>query len=811
MRNSLRPWRTVLAAVLLGLAGGTVRADLLFLKDGFVLQGKVRRESVTEFDPVSKDMMIIPKGFFLLDDGPRRVYFSPAQVRIVERMPNPPEERFRNGTVYWILHAPGVSTTPPPIIGDIEAGPWNERWQRSYSYSGPTRQVNMTQQIAMISPHFIQVDSIKQYRWSGAYLTSEFPPDVIYKLLTHPPPAPKIIGARKKKEKETPDALAARRFRLCDFLVQAGWYDLTRRELIQLAEDFPKQKKRVASARLSLARLVARERFEQIKRWHHAGRHEAVRKALADFAARDVPESILADLRERRAEYARTDARLKDAARYLTDCARGVKEPKHKPLVAAAAVIRGDLHPSNVDRLDAFLGQARQAERQRARKREAELSPAQLLSLAVSGWLLGSPSAEARPDAALSLWRTRRLVLDYLKESSETDRRALLAAYLKNTSPRVELDEVAQLIPNLPPIEPARVTSARPTEEQAGRGRRRTTYHLQLPPEYTHSRPYPVLLVLHRAGEKAKTMLARWSAAAAEHGYILAAPEWERGGGSYQFSEAEHDKVRDTLQDLRRRFRIDSDRVFLFGLAEGGLMALDVGLAHPDWFAGVLPMGAGPALFPARYWRNAQYLPLYVVCGNRAGAANALLRQQFDHWILRGYPALWVEYKGRGVEWFSGEVPSMFDWMGRQRRDFPLRQLGSDGGGGSFGNEFCTMRPEDNHFYWLSTSEILPRFTTTARRWSNFVQPATLTGRIDPSSNEIFLKTTGLRQVTVWLGRSSRGQYMVDLDKPLTIRAGFRAVWVNRRVTPSLRVLLEDLYERGDRQQLFMARVDLRP
>jgi hypothetical protein len=320
-----------------------------------------------------------------------------------------------------------------------------------------------------------------------------------------------------------------------------------------------------------------------------------------------------------------------------------------------------------------------------------------------------------------------------------------------------------------------------------------------------------VLIVLHRAGEKAAKLLARWSAAAAENGYIVAAPEWERGVAGYRYSEAEHDTVRDTLLDLRRRYRIDCDRVFLSGLAEGGLMALDVGLAHPDWFAGVLPMGAGPALFPARYWRNAQYLPLYAVCGNRAGESSKLLRQQFDHWVLRGYPALWVEYKGRGVEWFSGEVPSMFDWMGRQRRAFPLRQLGSDGGGGSFGNEFCTLRPEDNHFYWLSTADINARNTATAERWSNFVSPATLTARIDASANEIYVKTTGLRQVTVWLGRSSSGQYMIDMDRPLTIRSGFRAVWVNRRVTPSLGVLLEDLYERGDRQQLFLARVDLRP
>src|SRR5205823_3060378 len=121
-------------------------------------------------------------------------------------------------------------------------------------------------------------------------------------------------------------------------------------------------------------------------------------------------------------------------------------------------------------------------------------------------------------------------------------------------------------------------------------------------------------------------------------------------------------------------------------------------------FAGVLPVSGGPHLFAARYWRNAQYLPFYVVAGDRSGEDQKKVSAQFNNWVLRGYPALWVGYKGRGLEWFPGEVPSMFDWMRHQRRAFPLRQLGTDGGGGNFGNEFTTMRPEDNRFYWLSTS-----------------------------------------------------------------------------------------------------------
>jgi hypothetical protein len=294
-----------------------------------------------------------------------------------------------------------------------------------------------------------------------------------------------------------------------------------------------------------------------------------------------------------------------------------------------------------------------------------------------------------------------------------------------------------------------------------------------------------------------------------EHGYILVAPKWERSlGENYGFSEEEHDAVLEVLRDLRRRYQVDSDRVFLFGWGEAGRMAFDVGLAHPDLFAGVLPMAAGPSFYPRRYWRNGQYLPFFVVNGTRA-PSNGQVREQFDNWVIRGYPALWIEYKGRGTEFFSGEVPVLFDWMRHQKRAFPLRQLGTDGNRTPFGNEFCTMRPEDNRFYWLSTTGINARNQCRPEKWSNLVEPAAMTARIDPSTNEIYVKTSGLSQISIWLGRNPKGQYMIDFDRPVTVRVGLRAMWANRKVTPSLSVLLEDLYQRGDRKHLFVARIDL--
>ena len=123
-------WIALLALGLAGLAGAPARADLIFFQDGYVLQGKVRREMTAELDPVSKEMTLIPKGFILLDDGPRRIYFSQNQVRIVEQLPPPPTSASSSE------RAPTSWSTSPcrPSSRSIEVGPWNyQTWRRELS------------------------------------------------------------------------------------------------------------------------------------------------------------------------------------------------------------------------------------------------------------------------------------------------------------------------------------------------------------------------------------------------------------------------------------------------------------------------------------------------------------------------------------------------------------------------------------------------------------------------------------------------------------------------------------------------------
>ena len=504
MREYTRAARIgTVAVVFLACLAGPARADLIFLKDGYVLQGTVKREVTAELDPVTKEMTLIPKGFFMLDDGPRRIIFSPSQIRIVEKMAAPSEERVGFRNPFMILSPQQMV----PIDEILEVGPWNlKTWQRDFYFSSPGRpRIHVPQSMQTISPYFASVAAMKRFHWWSAYLTREFDPETVHKmLLSHPalqdPVEPKDAPTPKLNAKEKPKLIAhpkrsdlvARRLRLCDFFAQAGWFDIADRELDRLLKDRPEEKERVARARTMVEQLRMRDVWEKTKTWYQAGQYERVRKQLPEFPTTNVPERIAADVREMKARLAGNVARVAEADKALKDCHDTAMDkekgtPRSRALASAVRVIREELHASTVDRLDAFLGQVRESARQQNRGKISTQTPEKLLSLAITGWVLGSPSAEAVPEVAINLWKTRQMVIEYLQENGRPERQKILTDYQRAGNPSVTLDEVAQLIDHLPPVTPAKDQPGATVERKVGQGRNAVTYHLRLPPPPSHS------------------------------------------------------------------------------------------------------------------------------------------------------------------------------------------------------------------------------------------------------------------------------------------------------------------------------------
>jgi pimeloyl-ACP methyl ester carboxylesterase len=787
----------VLGVLLLSSPG---RADLVYLFDGFTLQGKIVRESTNYVDPQSGQQITMARlnGFFMIDDGARRIIFSQNQVQEVD------DRSVHLAGDYVTLRRyrsePG-NFLRYPIVHVADVTPFDRRWERNMIVEavvqGDMRRLTVPQRLVELNPYFARLDGREKYNIKTYYLTQEFGPDMVQKLLaTHPD---------TEDKGQTGDAI--RRWRRFRFFVQAGWYDTAQKELDGIRKNRPDQKDKIEQAQTHLQSLRAQRLYDDIDLANRAGRHRWAQQQLADFPTKDTDDRLQSAVRSLKSRYELANLQIGEARRFLDTLPGQIADPALRDAFAEAIkTIRANLGYDNADRLDAFIRFAQQAERLTKQGQKPKESPEQIVALALSGWLLGSSSAQLDVAFAQRLWQTRQFVLDYQKTAKANARQTQRDAYVRGQA--LAFDEMAQLIRYLPPPDPenpllppgAELQTDLPGQTQSVR------YLVQLPPEFTHSRPYPVLLVLHQTGQKPLDMLTRWSYLAAKHGYILVAPEWEAGLGSgYNYTAEDQGAVLAVMRDLRRRFPVDSDRVFLYGYGDGGVVAYDVGLGHPDQFAGLVLMCTRPRYFARKYWPNAQYLPLYIADGDRDSENPSTTRTEFEHWVPRGYPALYVEYKGRGADWYPAELQFVFDWMDRKKRAAGFPELGKAGSVGPSGEEFQSLRACDNRFYWLSSDNIDPHHLNDASHWSQNMQPAMFQARIG-ESNSIQVNVRGVHQVTVWLGSG-----MVDFNKPVQIQVilpGQRGVAVNRLIKPDLGTLLEDFHERGDRQRIFWARVE---
>src|SRR5579884_1397853 len=579
-------------SVCIGLATGLAKADntrqIVIFRDGFDIQGKKVAED-KELIIENGQPLVIAKGTFSVDAAARIYSFSVKQeADVIKKDPLPTE------TIawppQWRFNPHGVTVNPVYQVEVVH--PFDSHWNREIRLYGNSKRYR--QRLMQLTPQFAEVDAL-DWRWKSYYLTSELGPDEVLRLI-HEHPKPIKIGQGSNP--------AAEPLAIYRFLVEAGWYDQADKQLDGILKKYPSEKAHVTDLRRALKGLQANQLYDDLQIAYKAGQHDRAQRILARFPVKDVPagHKALAGVGALRAKYETANDTLRRARHYLTTLPAKVAAPADRAFFTTATGMilaemslddflpdaTADKHKAG--RLEPFLELAEQAERARKLHQTPTQTPEQLLSLAVSGWLLGKDSADAKPAMSRKLWATRKFLFTYLTTADKSARKALRDGYTIQASQYVGPEEVAHMLKLLPPIEAERQPPETATElncKVTSEARHELSYLIQLPPEYHVGRAYPLLIALHHAGEKPADMLSRCGPLAKKYGFILAAPAWARLlNADYGYTPEEHADVTDLLVDVRRRFQVDSDRVFLLGYGEGGSMAYDVGLAHPDLFAG---------------------------------------------------------------------------------------------------------------------------------------------------------------------------------------------------------------------------------
>jgi len=123
----------------------------------------------------------------------------------------------------------------------------------------------------------------------------------------------------------------------------------------------------------------------------------------------------------------------------------------------------------------------------------------------------------------------------------------------------------------------------------------RINYLLYLPKDYAEGKQkWPLMLFLHGAGERGTDI---WKVAAhgppkrvrehAEFPFIIVSPQcpeaqtWSR------------EVLLALLDEVAKKYRVDTTRIYVTGLSMGGYGAWDLGLSHPEKFAAIVPICGG--------------------------------------------------------------------------------------------------------------------------------------------------------------------------------------------------------------------------
>ncbi len=740
-----------------------VFAEELTLKDGTMLRGAVDTPAVL---PGHGDEG--HQGFIRVDDGLRRVFFHNKKLAHVNE--NPPLTGIKPFRIPQPLGGRVQAVVIENLMTVVEIKPFDENGRRTYSVRDARGQHDIVQGITEIHPDFVKVQALK-YPWESSVATAAIPSDTLEKILR-----------RAIDPKDVDD-----RLRLVRFFIAMEWFVQAGNELKVIEKEFPRVADQVREAGVLLEEQKLRRRLREIKIRRGAGQHSVSYQLVKDFPLDGAPGDVLTEVRDLLKEYEGMIERMQRVQREIGRLRAEIKDAdlREKLSPPLEEVVQW-IHVENLTRLENFLSVAG----------NEELAAEHRLGAAVSGWLVGSALAEPNADRAVRLWDARGKILEFLREGNETRRQKVLNEL--RAFETVSVDLAAHIVELMPPVIPnTEVEKDKPTVITVkGGGNRSIEYSVLLPPEYNPFRSYPVIVTLHAANTTPDQQIAWWSSSPAFHasrqGYIVVAPSYiEDPKQGYRYDVASHDAVLYSLIDLRRRFSVDSDRVFLTGYSMGGHAAWDIGLAHPDLFAGVMPICGSPQFYCDFYWQNSQQASFYIVDGEKNGGSPDANMKLLKRMMENGHDAVYVEYRGRGHEAFSDETLKLFEWMSKKtRKKFPL----------SFACR--SSRPTDNEFYYVSVDDFDPNVMMDPRVFdAKKIRTAQLDGKITGTANSIQIKLQGPKQAELWLSPG-----MVDLNQPVTVRVN-GDIKHRKMVTLSLEALLEDFRARADRQKLFYAKM----
>lgn len=142
-------------------------------------------------------------------------------------------------------------------------------------------------------------------------------------------------------------------------------------------------------------------------------------------------------------------------------------------------------------------------------------------------------------------------------------------------------------------------------------------YRILVPAGYDGTRAFPLVFALHGTGGTEATMIdgpqygnGALKRAAERYGALIVSPY---GRGVTEYRGIGENDILSVLAEVRRRYRVDADRIYLTGHSMGGTGSAYLAMRHPDLFAAVAPLAAAYS-YP---WlaANLKHVPSWWIMG----------------------------------------------------------------------------------------------------------------------------------------------------------------------------------------------------
>ena len=823
---------------------GQVLANKFYLRDGRVITGEMAL--LTKVDEKVGTEEHIARPIVIIDDGLRWVYLSKAQVRPSdETVPRPESFRTgqranREGREYLIPGSYNNST------------PFDEYGRRLLEIRFPSGIEYAEQGIVELTPYYITVTGLRAYNsnnvngtplnWNKRIATNAFPREQISAILM------RLIDQENLDD----------RLKLVRFYLTGDHFASADAELELIAQDWkdsPEVLQRIRATSLFVRQGLYEQMLGELEfRWE-SGQYHFVREYITQLEQDPkLPERLLVRVQRFFQRYDDTDKQSREIVSTLKTLYEALpEEQQNDKIPPVIAEIERELNFSTLRRLTAFQLFAD----------DPQLSVAEKLAMAITGWYAGPEADNSRLAVAVMLPETEQLIIDYLRSGRDVALRQTILEKLKN-SETARPDLIAGILATMkPPLgdlpeedleRPGYYNFSLPNPAfVAGMPRApEIRYAVQLPPDYNPYLRYPMVVSLNGlyqtpdmqidwwAGQWAPTAQERGGVSppvntqdnenttggltpsgsvrnirmghAARHGYIVIAPEWnppEAPLADYDFSVFSHAAVLCSVKDAFRRFSVNTDKVFISGHGIGGTAAWDIALAHPDLWAGAIPFNAVASKYIDMYESAVRHVPLYLVWGEMEGLgtgtarkwnANASVLNRYLREQVRPGDVTVVRYVGRGLEGFYEEILHIFDWMKFRQRNSAPEQFNVE-----------TMRPWDNFFWWVEMPNLhmdVPRnmfdpmdFPVTTRR---DIPKVSVESRLNRPTNAVLVTTRPrLPNVEIFLTPE-----IVNFGDRVTVRVNDRNYSPpNGMIEADVEVMLEDVRTRGDRLHPFWARL----